>query len=309
MTFEYVCGLKTEKEKPGVDGFPSLASGFVDWAALSEMMPNNKKERNNEYVRNALKEGKGYLAYRRWILPCSFQNIDVKPKVLRRGWCGIHVEFELQRPWFSRDDRCFHPLYNPLRKDRVFGVPYMSAASWKGLLRWACRMKELKEGLLEYLEHNGGRFDGWRDPPWITHLFGNAKGEEEEFARGALLCHPTWFDRIGFEVINPHSRETRAGTKPIIYEVVPANAEARGRLRLLYAPLPPADPNPDAVSNLLEAIRPLIEDYGFSAKRTAGWGIAKICKWTVMDSDNKKIQRGKLCEIKKEIDRIFGNMK
>lgn len=52
------------------------------------------------------------------------------------------------------------------------------------------------------------------------HLFGNEKGEGEEFSRGALVFYPTWFDKIGFEVINPHNRARRAGTQPIYYEVV-----------------------------------------------------------------------------------------
>ena len=54
---------------------------------------------------------------------------------------GIEVSFTLETPWYSKDDRPFHVLDNPVRKDRVFGVPFMSAASWKGLLRWAYGMK------------------------------------------------------------------------------------------------------------------------------------------------------------------------
>jgi len=183
-------------------------------------------------------------------------------------------------------------------------VPYMSAASWKGLLRWACRMEA---GLLEHLERNQGRLDGWRDPSWITHLFGNAKGEAEEFARGALLCHPTWFKCIGFEVINPHSRETRAGTMPIMYEVIPEGTT--GKLSLRYAPLPPSGPDPNAILRLLDATEALIERYGFSAKRTAGWGIAKIRNWIVIDNYNAAMKTVKLCEIKKYIARILENKK
>ncbi|HGY90448.1 MAG TPA: hypothetical protein ENK43_04685 [Planctomycetes bacterium] len=267
MTFEYVCWLKTEKEKPGTDGFPALTSGFVDWAARGAMARGDGK--HNKYRKFVSRVDK--------ISPDAFRHLEIDPKALRPGWCVIQVEFELQRPWFSKDDRYFHPLHNPLRKDRVFGVPYMSAASWKGLLRWACRMEA---GLLEHLERNGGRLDGWRDQCWITHLFGNAKGEAEEFVRGALLCHPTWFDRIGFEVINPHSRKTRAGTVPITYEVVPERT--KGKLSLLYAPLPPSPPDSDAISKLLASIEKLMKIYGFSAKRTAGWGMARICKWRLV---------------------------
>ena len=110
-------------------------------------------------------------------------------------------------------------------------------------------------------------------------VFGNEKGEDKGFRSGTLACYPTWFKKIGFEVINPHSRTRRAGTQPIYYEVVPA--ETTGRLQLLYAPLPreierdkvtPAD----FIDCFIDSIKALLETYGISAKRTAGWGTAKI---------------------------------
>jgi CRISPR-associated protein Cmr2 len=193
-----------------------------------------------------------------------------------RYWLAIEIKFNLLSSWYSKDDRVFHVLDNPVRKDRVFGVPYMSAASWKGLLRWACRMQA---GLQEHLQRHGGKMDDWSDPDWILHLFGNEKGEKEDFLRGALAFYPSWFAKVGFEVINPHSRKTRAGTQPILYEVVPANTE--GVLRLLYAPLPGDDGlgaarRIDALQKLLDAAEQLLTVYGFSAKRTAGWGIAEV---------------------------------
>ena len=130
------------------------------------------------------------------------------PDPLHKDWFVLRLDFKLLTPWYSRDDRVFHVLDNPVRKDRVFGVPFMAAASWKGMLRWACRMQA---GLREHLE-GGKSFKEWNDPSWILHLFGNEKGEEQDFHQGALVFYPTWFDRIGFEVINPHSRERRAGT-------------------------------------------------------------------------------------------------
>lgn len=195
------------------------------------------------------------------------------PSVVSKRWMSIVVDFTLLTPWYSKDDRPFHVLDNPVRKDRVFGVPFMAAASWKGLLRWACRMEA---GLLEHLEKHGARMKGWNEPDWIVHLFGNERGAGEEFSRGALQIFPTWFDRIGFEVINPHSREKRAGTQPIVYEVVPAGT--RGKLTLLYAPSPGNHAPPETMPKLVQAIEDLLTVYGFSAKRTAGWGLAAIKK-------------------------------
>ena len=44
----------------------------------------------------------------------------------------------------------------------------------------------------------------------------------------------TFFDLIDVEVINPHSRKTRAGTHPIYLECVPQGA--KGTFSLLYVP-------------------------------------------------------------------------
>ena len=203
-------------------------------------------------------------------------------------WLALQVDFELLTPWYSKDDRVFHLLDNPVRKDRVFGIPFMAASSWKGMLRWACRMQA---GLREHLEKHGNTAE-WSDPEWILHLFGNEKGEAEEFSRGALVFYPTWFDRIGFQVINPHSREHRAGTKPIYYEVVPPGA--KGTLSLLYAPWPGMEfkPNPQEVlPKLLKAIETLLTVYGISAKRTVGWGTAKIERWRAFHKTQESVEK------------------
>ena len=134
--------------------------------------------------------------------------------------------------------------------------------------------------------------DGWRDPDWILHLLGNEKGEDEAFSRGALVFYPTWFNKIGFEVINPHRRERRAGTQPIYYEVVPPGA--KGTLSLLYAPWPGMKhrPKPETVlPKLLESIEALLTTYGISAKRTVGWGTAKIEKWRAFHKTGGTVEK------------------
>ncbi len=217
------------------------------------------------------------------------------------SWLAFQIDFELLTPWYSKDDRVFHVLDNPVRKDRVFGVPFMAASSWKGMLRWACRMQA---GLREHLEQHGGRLDGWRDPDRILHLFGNEKGEDENFHQGALVFYPTWFDRIGFEVINPHSRERRAGTMPIYYEVVPPGA--KGTLSLLYAPWPGMKPElkpKEFLPKLLEAIEDLLTTYGISAKRTVGWGTAKIIKWRAFHKTHGGVEGNTRDQLWQEVER------
>lgn len=239
-------------------------------------------------------------------LPAELRLDEVPPHLLP-GWLALRIDFELKRPWYSKDDRPLHVLDNPVRKDRVFGVPFMAAASWKGLLRWSCRMEH---GLLDHLAKHDGRFDAWSDPPWIVHLFGNAKGakgEEETFLRGALQCFPTWFDKVGFEVINPHDRARRAGTQPILCEVVPPGRKAA--LSLLYAPAPGRAEaqqvdSTHAIEKLLDATKKLLTVYGFSAKRTAGWGTAEIQSGEIRSQTESK--RGTVDNLKAALREIIG---
>jgi Uncharacterized protein predicted to be involved in DNA repair (RAMP superfamily) len=300
MKFDLYAELSSRQACPTISALPAgLASGFVDscttWFAKGEIDPDSgagirkKSEAQESYRRCA--------AANELKLPCELNlDTDVEASLLT-DWLAIKIKFKLLSPWYSKDDRPFHVLDNPVRKDRVFGVPYMSAASWKGLLRWACRMQA---GLPEHLQRHSGRMSDWSDPDWIIHLFGNEKGEQEDFQRGALAFYPTWFDKIGFEVINPHLRKTRAGRAPITYEVVPP--DTKGALRLLYAPLlgddglGPAE-RIDALHKLLDAVGQLLTVYGFSAKRTAGWGIAEVIQARV----NHGKQENPLQELKNEL--------
>ncbi|MGC8800887.1 MAG: RAMP superfamily CRISPR-associated protein [Chloroflexus sp.] len=205
-------------------------------------------------------------------------------------WLALQVDFELLTPWYSKDDRVFHVMDNPVRKDRVFGVPFMAASSWKGMLRWAFRMHTKLIGPEKESDEEKRK----QAQAWELHLFGNEKGEEdhEKLHQGALVFYPTWFDRIGFEVINPHSRERRAGTQPIYYEVVPPGG--KGTLSLLYAPWPgmkPAATPQDVIPKLLEAVEDLLTNYGISAKRTVGWGTAKITEWRAFHKTHVSIQK------------------
>ena len=278
MTFDLYAELASLQACPTTLPLDGPALGFVDgctmWFTKGEMDPNSRAGNQKK------NEARG--CYKKRVAGATFQlpsdlNLDRGfGEPLLTDWLSIEIRFKLLSPWYSKDDRPFHVLDNSVRKDRVFGVPYMSAASWKGLLRWACRMQV---GLQEHLQRHGGKLDDWSDPDWIIHLFGNEKGKKEDFLRGALAFYPTWFSQVGFEVINPHSRKTRAGTQPILYEVVPADTE--GILRLLYAPLPGAAERDgvrptEAIPNLLDAAKQLLTIYGVSAKRTAGWGIAEL---------------------------------
>jgi CRISPR-associated protein Cmr2 len=234
--------------------------------------------------------------------------------LLPPGSWFLRFTFTLSKPWISKDD---DPSYvsdsvNPVRKDKVFKVPVMSPAGWKGVLRWTAmhiRLAQKKDSL------NQKEFAAERFAQAL--LFGDEKGEEpgkkKDFAaylddlrpdarpeyerllrqyynlkqddpllhhKGRLMFHPTFFDLIDVEVINPHSRRTKAGTHPIYLECVPAGAQ--GTFSLFYVPFDrigqdEANTYCQAAQDLqlaAETITAMMLTYGFSAKRTSGYGMA-----------------------------------
>ncbi len=302
MRFDLYADLAARKACPVNGSLPEgLASGFVDgcttafYEAERRSANKEKNEARRCYRQHASQAMLELEGFKRLKLVADVDNLPDP------SWIAFEIAFTLETPWYSKDDRPFHVLDNPVRKDRVFGVPFMSAASWKGLLRWACRMHA---GLQGYLEKHDGKLEGWNDPDWILHLFGNEKDEAEHFQRGALAFRPTWFSKLGFEVINPHSRRTRAGTQPIYYEVVPAGA--CGALKLLYAPLDGAADRDkvkpaEALDTLVDAIEALLTIYGISAKRTVGWGTAKIESWRASRRNTEPVTATPLANFKQQV--------
>ena len=174
----------------------------------------------------------------------------------------LQLRIELARPYYSKGDEEFYIHENPLMKDKVFQVPMVRASTWKGALRSAL-----------YQEQG-------EDSPLLERLFGSARGEEYG-QRGRLTFYPTFFDRIDLEVINPHSRVTKAGTLPITLEVVPPGAT--GFFSLLYIPFDLIGKERDRVRReagedlmaITSAVEAVMRHFGFSAKRSRGFGLAQ----------------------------------
>ena len=99
--------------------------------------------------------------------------------------------------------------------------------------------------------------------------------------RGRLNFYPTFFNQISLEVINPHNRKTKAGTYPIYIESVPVDAD--GIFSLLYVPFdlmgkPEGEAKKEVAKDLkliCIALKEMMLTYGFSAKKSSGFGIAK----------------------------------
>ncbi len=206
-------------------------------------------------------------------------SLDITPESLvnslsnlpKYSW-ALGFRFTLAKPYISKDEVPFYVIDNPVRKDKVFKLPMVAATTWKGNLRAALRQEE--EILTETAE---------REHKSLVRLFGNVKGEEdqEKFRAGRLRFFPTFFTKIGLEVINPHSRESGAGEQPIYLECVPRGTI--GTFVLLYVPFDllgksQQEAQQEAASDLsaaLSSVEAMMRKYGFGAKTASGFGVAR----------------------------------
>jgi len=114
----------------------------------------------------------------------------------------------------------------------------------------------------------------------MQRLFGETRGEEGGWA-GRLFFYPTFFTQTSLEIINPHDRKRRVGKNPILFESVPAGAQ--GTFSLLYVPFDligkeERDIRQQALADLeliAKGLSDMFLTYGFSAKRTSGYGVAE----------------------------------
>ncbi len=207
---------------------------------------------------------------------------DWMPRIARKlffleksdlGWLPdgswlLELEFSLAKPFTSKTEEEFHPyrnsheIHNPIVRDHLTGLPMVKPTTWKGHLRFAAK----KEGIEKNIEHR---------------LFGpDDENEEEQEVKwiGRLRFFPTFFAHsVEQVVVTPLYRDTRTPARgPIDIEVVPAGAP--GTFQLLYLPWPRGDgwSQIQIAYDLLGAVKALktmFLVYGFSAKKTAGWGI------------------------------------
>ncbi len=173
----------------------------------------------------------------------------------------LRILFKLRKPYLSKDDHTFHLLDNPVRKDKVFQTPMVGSTSWKGAL----------QATLWQLGHQ-------ENDEQIIRLFGNEREEEDhkKLKSGCLYFYPTFFDKIGLEVINPHDR--KKGTSawgPIYIECVPK--DATGELVIAYVPFGQIEENQVAqdLELVAKGVEAMLTVYGFGAKTSSGFGIAE----------------------------------
>ena len=93
---------------------------------------------------------------------------------------------------------------------------------------------EFKKRLLLYALNNLGKEVKLDEKDYLQKIWEKISKEQLQVQRGRLVFYPTFFNKLGIEMINPHKRKTKAGTNPIYYEVVPAGAT--GQFQIVYIP-------------------------------------------------------------------------
>lgn len=105
--------------------------------------------------------------------------------------------------------------------------------------------------------------------------------DDVEGFQGRTYFFPTFFDKIGLEVINPHDRKSGAGSQPIYFECVPQGTP--GTFVLLYVPFNSTE-HDDAkrrqevaedLVTLARGVCAMLTTYGFGAKTSSGYGVAE----------------------------------
>lgn len=134
---------------------------------------------------------------------------------------GIEFTFTLARPYLSRDDDAFYIIDNPVRKDKVFKVPYLSPASWKGSLR-AAATRILGRKLAEVISRNpeaGATPEVRASSLWSRRaqgvlLFGQESAAQARYLNGRIaeFLVPRRPEAPGADLA-PQRRETREELK------------------------------------------------------------------------------------------------
>ena len=186
---------------------------------------------------------------------------------------AISFELTLASPFVSRDDLDFYIVDNPIKKDRILGIPFIAPPTWKGSLRNASRTI-----MVGYNKKSANNIE---DSEAMRRLFGNSRTAEDNFVAGRVQCFPTFFLKSGLEIINPHDRGRKVGVNPILIETIPRGAT--GTFTLLYMPfdmigMADEKTKKETASDLrfiTKALKTISADYGIGAKTSSGFGLLR----------------------------------
>jgi len=202
----------------------------------------------------------------------------------------ILLEFTLLTPLLTKDDDPFYLFDNPTRKDHIFGVPHIAAASLKGLSLDAYQRAFPSSSGIELDKEKQllERRHGYRlQDAHAKRLFGiEDDGTQQESRIGRLHFSAVWFKQVQFLVMNPREPETGIGTIPIQFEAIAPNPKEKAILEVVYFnPYGVKESEEQTVredlARWLAAVGTWWPVLGLGAKRLAGYGAIKIEKATL----------------------------
>ena len=271
-------------------------SAFLSRHAIEVDRPNGVHQKNHNT--KSSDDGKGTAKSMR----CLTQELDraklLRPEIdvaaLPEFSAAITLRFQLLSPLLTRDDDPFYLFDNPVRKDHVFGVPHLAAASLKGLASDA-----MQRGFpgdvpwVELGEKDQERTMRYRlDQAMAGRLFGVASDDTNAcFSQGGRVhFSPVWFSHVQLLVMNPTKEETGLGTFPIHFEAVAPVDDAGKPVKAdisFYYFNPAGTEHADEVTArtdlacLVGALAAWWPALGLGAKRLAGYGaiepISAVC--------------------------------
>jgi CRISPR-associated protein Cmr2 len=216
----------------------------------------------------------------------------------------IQFSFTLKKPYTSKDEGEFYIIdgrifENPIVRDKLTGLPTVKPSTWKGHLRFAAEK-------VDWEKEEKGKI--------IKRLFGSEPEEKENPLKGRLYFFTTFFsDNAEKDVITPLKRDTRTPARgPISLEIM--KPDKKGDFYLLYVPYPKEkdfkeEDIDEDLKFLTEALKLMFYTYGFSAKKTSGFGVIeeKLSKGEALiksSEDRQKIIFSTLEDLKNRIDEL-----
>ena len=203
----------------------------------------------------------------------------------------ISLDFELLSPLLTHDDDSFYLFDNPVKKDHIFGVPYLAAASMKGLTFDAFLRAFPADNWKNLGKNDSDRTIAYRSQKnklsaqAAKRLFGVADNAETNLQDdsksqvGRLHFAPIWFEYIQYLVMNPSKN-----SMPIQFEAIAATSEknepVKATIDFWYINKIDGKESSELevradLALLLEAMSEWLPALGLGAKRLSGYGAIK----------------------------------
>jgi CRISPR-associated protein Cmr2 len=277
---------------------------YLSEASIEDSSKNQQTNlgRKKETILNQVRKGKDFR---------KFYPTKTDLEQLPKNSILIRISFKLKKPYTSKDEGEFHVITdgkgtrifeNPIVRDKFLGCPMVRPSTWKGHIRFAAERIELPEV----------PSDERKRKTVLRRLFGS-EPEDEDNLKGRLHFFPTFFnDDAERDIITPLNRETRTpvrGRSPISLEVMKAGKS--GDFYLLYVPYPRGNDFREKhlredLTFLVEALKLTFYVYGFSAKKTSGFGVIEkqLDKGVVWTKTRTGTKEGTFSEIGELISRL-----